>query len=102
MSADSKLSQLGRAESRQYRFEPMSQRQARSVATWRYDPPYDFYDAVADPEDLAELLDPVQRESRYFAVLGDQGDPVGFFMFKHQGDTVEIGLGLRTDLTGRG
>ena len=60
-----------------YRFEPMSQRQARAVAAWRYDPPYDFYDAVADPEDLAELLDPVQRESRYFAVLGDPGRPRG-------------------------
>ena len=80
----------------------MSQSQARKVAAWRYDPPYDFYDAVADPEDLAELLDPVQREGRYFAVLSDQGDLVGFFMFKHEGDIVEVGLGLRPDLTGFG
>ena len=85
MSVDSKLSQLGRAESPQYRFEPMSQRQARAVAAWRYDPPYDFYDMVADPEDLAEVLDPVQRAGRDFAVLGDPGGLVGFFMFKHQG-----------------
>jgi len=86
----------------------MSQRQARAVAAWRYDPPYDFYDAVADPEDLAELLDPAQREGRDFAVLsdpsdlGDLGDLVGFFMFKHEGDIVEVGLGLRPDLTGCG
>src|SRR5215212_1596350 len=83
----------------------MSQRQARAVAAWRYDPPYDFYDAVADPEDLAELLDPVQREGRDFAVLSDPSDLsdlVGFFMFKHEGDIVEVGLGLRPDLTGRG
>ena len=80
----------------------MSQRQARAVAAWRYDPPYDFYDMVADPEDLAELLDPAQREGRYFAVLDDPGDLVGFSMFKHEGDTVEVGLGLRPDLTGRG
>jgi ribosomal-protein-alanine N-acetyltransferase len=80
----------------------MSEVQARVVATWRYDPPYDFYDAVADPGDLAELLDPVQREGRYFAVLGNPGDLVGFFMFKHEGDIVEVGLGLRPDLTGRG
>lgn len=85
----------------EYRFEPMSQRQARAVADWRYDPPYDFYDAVADPDDLAELLDPVQREGRYFAVLGDPGGLVGFFMFKQEGDAVEVGLGLRPDLTGR-
>jgi ribosomal-protein-alanine N-acetyltransferase len=96
------LPQPGTTERPQFRFEPMSQRQARAIAAWRYDPPYDFYDAVADPEDLAELLDPVQRESRYFAVLGDPGGLVGFFMFKHQGDTVEVGLGLRPDLTGSG
>jgi [ribosomal protein S18]-alanine N-acetyltransferase len=80
----------------------MSQRQARAVAAWRYDPPYDFYDAEADPEDLAELLDPVQREGRYFAVLREPGDLVGFFMFKLEGDIVEVGLGLRPDLTGGG
>jgi len=83
----------------------MSQRQARAVAAWRYDPPYDFYDAVADPEDLAELLDPAQREGRDFAVLSDPSDLsdlVGFFMFKHEGDIVEVGLGLRPDLTGCG
>ena len=57
---------------------------------------------VADPGDLAELLDPVQRDGRYFAVLGDLGDLVGFFAFRHTGDVVEVGLGLRPNLTGRG
>jgi [ribosomal protein S18]-alanine N-acetyltransferase len=85
-----------------YRFEPMSQRQAHAIAAWRYDPPYDFYDAVADPEDLAELLDPVQREGRYFAVLSDPDGLVGLFVFKREGDAVEVGLGLRPDLTNRG
>src|SRR5215217_2195568 len=85
-----------------YRFEPMSDWQARAVADWRYDPPYDFYDAVADPGDLAELLDSEQRGDRYFAVLSGSGDLVGFFAFRREGDGVEIGLGLRPDLTGRG
>ncbi len=96
------MPEFERTGSRQYRFEPMSQWQAHAVAGWRYDPPYDFYDMVADPDDLAELLDPVQREGRDFAVLGDPGGLLGFFMFKHEGDTVEVGLGLRPDLTGRG
>jgi ribosomal-protein-alanine N-acetyltransferase len=85
-----------------YRFEPMSQRRARAVAPWRYDPPYDFYDWLADLDDLAELLDPAQRKGRYFAVLDDPGHLVGFFAFRRDGDAVEIGLGLRPDLTGRG
>ena len=85
-----------------YRFEPMSEQQARAVADWHYDPPYDFYDMVADPEDLADLLDPAQRADRDFAVLGDLEDLVGFFAFRREGDAVVIGLGLRPDLTGRG
>ena len=89
---------------RQHRFEPMSQQQAHAIAAWQYAPPYDFYDAVADAEDLAELLDPVQRAGRYFAVLSER-DPdglVGFFAFTREGDVVEVGLGLRPDLTDRG
>ncbi len=86
-----------------YRFEPMSEPHARAVAGWRYDPPYDFYDWEADPEDLAELLDPARREGRCFAVLDERGDLVGFFaFFRRERDAIEVGLGLRPDLTGRG
>jgi ribosomal-protein-alanine N-acetyltransferase len=85
----------------EYRFEPMSDRQAHAVADWRYPPPYDFYDAGADPGDLSELLDSAQREGRYYAVLSDPGGLVGFFAFRDEGDAVEVGLGLRPDLTGR-
>jgi [ribosomal protein S18]-alanine N-acetyltransferase len=84
-----------------YRFKPMSERQAHAVAGWHYDPPYDFYDWEADEEDLAELLDPARREGRYFAVTDDRGDLVGFAAFSTEGDAVEVGLGLRPDLTGR-
>jgi ribosomal-protein-alanine N-acetyltransferase len=86
----------------EYRFEPMSDDQARAIAGWRYDPPYDFYNSVADPGDLTELLDPAQRANVYFGVLSASGDLVGFFMFKREGDAVEVGLGLRPGLTGLG
>jgi hypothetical protein len=45
-----------------YLFEPMSQWQARSIAAWRYDPPYDFTDAMADPILAAALRRAVQPE----------------------------------------
>jgi len=39
----------------------MTQAAARTIADeWRYPPPYDFYDADADPEDYAELVTPGQ------------------------------------------
>ena len=35
---------------------PMSDASAEAIAGWRYPPPYDFYDAIADDPDLADLL----------------------------------------------
>jgi ribosomal-protein-alanine N-acetyltransferase len=82
--------------------EPMDDAAAQAIATWRYPPPYDFYDADADPEDLAELLDPAARADAYLAARDADGGLVGFFCIKPDGDAVEIGLGLRPDLIGRG
>ena len=86
---------------RRFDFRPMTQAEAEAVAAWHYEPPYDFYDFEADPEDHAEILDPERRAGDYHSVEVD-GDLVGFFSFKVHGDAVEIGLGLRPDLTGAG
>jgi len=55
-----------------------------------------------DADDLAELLNPRSREERYYAVLDEQKELAGFFSCTKDGETVEIGLGLRPDLTGKG
>jgi RimJ/RimL family protein N-acetyltransferase len=74
---------------------------ARELAGWRYDPPYDFYDLASDPHDAEEMRDP-QRRHHFRAVVGDDGLLDAFWYFDRSGDVVEIGLGLRPDLTGRG
>jgi len=85
-----------------YAFRPMSDQEAREISGWSYDPPYDFYDATSDPDDLAELLDPERRrEGSYYAAFDERGSLVGFFQFERKGRIVEVGLGLRPDLTGR-
>jgi ribosomal-protein-alanine N-acetyltransferase len=84
-----------------YSIRPMSDDAAHTIAGWKYPPPYNFYDAIDDPVDLAELLDPERRRGRYFEVF-DAGDLVGFFEYKHEVKPLEIGLGMRPDLTGRG
>ncbi len=85
-----------------YVFRPMSDQEAREISGWSYDPPYDFYDATSDPDDLAELLDPERRrEGSYYAAFDERGLLVGFFQFERNGRIVDIGLGLRPDLTGR-
>ena len=63
------------------------------IATWRYDPPYDFYNG--DPE-------PVLNPERFFEVLDSNERVVGFFYFEQRDDALEYGLGLRPDLTGKG
>ena len=85
-----------------YLFRQMDDADANRVAGWRYEPPYDFHDPDADPEDLAELLDAESRRGVYFSALDEGGDLVGFFQFGKRDETVDVGLGLRPDLTGVG
>jgi len=83
-------------------FRVMTQEDAVEISGWHYPPPYDFYDATADAGDLAELLDPELRAGHYLAAVGRGGAVVGFAQLVADGGTVDVGLGLRPDLTGRG
>ena len=88
-------------EAAAFHFELLTQADAEAIAEWRYPEPYSFYDWTADPGDLRELLEPARRGEAYWAVRDDADELVGHFSFK-PGSAVEIGLGLRPDLTGRG
>jgi RimJ/RimL family protein N-acetyltransferase len=72
---------------------PLRAAEAAVLDAWRYEPPYDFYDGEDEP---------VQNPERFFVVRDDTGELVGFYYFDERKDAVEIGLGLRPDLTGRG
>lgn len=93
-----------------FAFRPMTEEDARAMAVWRYPDPHGFYDLDADDlrETLAEL-------PAYHAATDERGELVGFFSCGpgaqvpggHQAglyppDALDIGLGLRPDLTGRG
>ncbi|WP_377890145.1 GNAT family N-acetyltransferase [Alkalihalobacillus sp. R86527] len=86
-----------------YVFDVMTQSQAEHIAhSWHYDGIYSFYDMEADEEDLAEFLDPNMRGESMFAVTKSD-ELIGFFSANQVSrDTVDIGLGLRPDLTGHG
>lgn len=86
-----------------YTFQAMTQEQAEVIAeTWRYEGDYSFYDMDADAEDLEEFLDPEKRAGVYFVVL-DRYKIIGFYSFQQPDeDTVEIGLGMKPELTGQG
>lgn len=87
----------------------MSQKDASEIAAWKYDPPYDFYDLAKDPEDLDEILDAEKRKD-YFSATSD-GELAGYFCFgaeaqvpggDYSGEAVDVGLGMRPDMTGKG
>ena len=73
---------------------------ADDVLEWRYDPPYDFYDAATDPDEIDLLTNPARRTGLR-AVVDERG-LLGYFNFVRRDDEVHVGLGLRPELTGRG
>ena len=85
-----------------FAFVPLDDARARAIAAWRYAGVYAFYDWANDPDDLAELLEPGNWGRAYHAALDRDGALVGFLQATCAAGTVDIGLGLRPDLTGRG
>ena len=81
---------------------PMTQAEAEEVAAWRYPGEYAFYDADSTPGGPCRAAGSVRRGDEYFAARGQDGSLEGFVQLEAAGDGVEIGLGLRPDLTGRG
>ena len=74
-------------------FEPATASTFDTLAAWRYPPPYDFYDGDVEP-----VLNP----ERFWEARDGAGDLVGFLYFEDKGGgALEVGLGLRPDLTGR-
>jgi RimJ/RimL family protein N-acetyltransferase len=88
----------------------MREKDARAVLDWQYEPPYHIYNI--DPsgrEEVARFL--VDPANRYYAMADTDGMLVGFSCFGEDArvpggdytlDAVDIGLGVRPDLTGRG
>ncbi|CAA9587940.1 MAG: hypothetical protein AVDCRST_MAG88-4296 [uncultured Thermomicrobiales bacterium] len=92
-------------------FAPMTEPDARAVAAWRYEGPYALYNA--DPARLDETLRALLApRNHYYAVRTTEDGLVGTFCFGPDAqvpggdyddlDALDIGLGLRPELTGRG
>lgn len=93
-----------------YTFRPMDAAAAHQIATWRYPAPYELYSH--DPDEIDEtvrwLLTP---DYHYYSVWDEGGDLIGFRCFgedaqvpggDYSADALDMGGGLRPDLTGRG
>ena len=93
----------------------ITQAEARQFARWVYEPPYDIYNILPDPNNP----DMIEQAANYFydpavqcyAIVDDAGDLLAFCTFGEDaqvpgGDygraALDIGLGVRPDLTGQG
>ncbi|WP_053219876.1 GNAT family N-acetyltransferase [Virgibacillus senegalensis] len=83
--------------------------EAREISSWKYGKPYDLYNHDGSPSLLKELLN-----GSYFGVLFNES-LIGYYCFGesaqvpsgakegfYDGKALDIGLGLRPDLTGKG
>jgi ribosomal-protein-alanine N-acetyltransferase len=95
-----------------YHLIPLTADHARQILRWRYQPPYDFYNSpdtgVIEQQYIEQFLDPTYA---FHAIIDGQKLLAGFCSFGmdgqvHGGDytdpALDIGLGMRPDLTGQG
>lgn len=90
-------------------FQPMNEVHARTLIDWRYEPPYDIYNLSPDDEaDIDFFIDP---QTGHYSMTNEQGELLAFCCFGREGqvpggdystDALDIGLGVRPDLTGQG
>jgi RimJ/RimL family protein N-acetyltransferase len=95
----------------QFDFRAVTPADVEAIVAWRYPAPYEFYDWQAE-DDPADLLDP---RAGCVVAVDERGVVAGFACFGAGGQTpggreaglydeplLDVGLGLRPDLTGRG
>lgn len=91
-------------------FQPMDEATARAIHGWRYAPPYQIYDLAAEPvEDLVRAF--LEPQNAYYAIRDEEGEVVAYCCFgpdarvpggDYGPDALDVGLGVRPDLTGQG
>ena len=87
-----------------FSFRELTRADAEAIAGWRYAEQYSLYDG-ADPDEL------LRSDYEYYAATAEEGELVGFCCFgadarvaglEGEPGTLDVGGGLRPDLTGIG
>lgn len=92
-----------------YSLQKMTEQAAREILSWIYPPPYDLYNGEVTEEALQEFA-----ENPYYAIYKEgvlagfyctgyaAQVPIGYFFQAYPEGYLDIGLGMRPDLTGQG
>ncbi|WP_242216566.1 GNAT family N-acetyltransferase [Bacillus cereus group sp. BfR-BA-01380] len=85
--------------------------EAREINTWQYEAPYELYSFTGEDDTLTELLD-----GTYYGICDEQDKFIGYFCFGDNAQVpggrdaklytgervIDIGLGMKPALTGKG
>ncbi|WP_054955570.1 GNAT family N-acetyltransferase [Paenibacillus dakarensis] len=95
----------------QFQFIKMNQQYAELISSWKYEEPYSIYSMDESSEDILELLN-----GDYYYVLNEENELIAFICtgnsarvpggykagIYNEDDYIDLGLGLRPELTGKG
>lgn len=93
-----------------FTFHQMDETSARTIQSWRYQAPYDIYNPGSGEveKEIQCFMDPGHQ---YYRMADEQGELVAYCCFglqaqvpggDYSGKALDIGLGVRPDLTGQG
>ncbi|WP_341457194.1 GNAT family N-acetyltransferase [Oceanobacillus zhaokaii] len=90
--------------------QKMTENYAIEILCWKYQKPYDFYNHVLTSDAILELL-----TNKYFVVLDKYNQLIGYFctgksarvpagerLDAYNGKFVDVGIGMKPELTGKG
>ncbi len=90
-------------------FQPMAEAGAQTLVSWRYEAPYDIYNLDSpDEQNICYFLEP---QNAFYSITGQSGNMAAFCSFGPDGqvlggdyraNALDIGMGLRPNLTGQG
>ncbi len=88
-----------------FRVVPMSEAHARDTANWHYDGDMSIYDNPSWDEMTERrwgVTIPQYRERDFLALIDADENVAGFLRLIDRGEWIDVGLGLRPDLCGKG
>lgn len=93
-----------------FAIKEMNEKHAKEISTWTYNEPYTIYDGDESEEFTKEITD-----GSYFSVVDENGDLVGYYCYGESAQVpagklygvyiegmLDVGLGMRPDLCGKG
>ena len=94
----------------QFFIREMTVSYATDIVSWKYEPPYDFYNNEYSEESIKEILD-----NPYKSIVNDKDELVGFFCTgasaqvpkghdygAYLNECIDVGIGMKPELTGKG